>query len=93
MVCLEAGRLGWELRSRVSSGFARAYVYGALGGWVATLASGMLVDWFLPYVYNIGLTGFRGSMLPWLFLGGLVSIEYMVRRQSQAGSESETQQR
>jgi len=87
----EVGWLGWKLRSRVSPGFARTYVYGALGGWVATLASGVLVDWFLPYVYNIGLTGFRGSMLAWLFMGGVVSIEYMVRRQSQAEPANETQ--
>jgi O-antigen ligase len=87
----EVGWLGWKLRTRVPPGFAQAYVYGALGGWVATLASGMLVDWFLPYIYNIGLTGFRGSMLAWLSIGGLVSIEYMVRGQSQAESESQTQ--
>jgi O-antigen ligase len=87
----ETGWLGWKLRRRASPGFAQAYVYGALGGWVATLASGMLVDWFLPYVYNIGLTGFRASMLAWLFPGGLLSIEQIVRRQSQAESENETQ--
>jgi O-antigen ligase len=87
----EAGWLGWKLRRRASPGFAQAYVYGALGGGVATLASGVLVDWFLPYVYNVGLGGFRGSMLAWLFMGGLVSIEYMVRRESQAESESEAQ--
>jgi hypothetical protein len=78
----EVGLLGWRLRTRVSDGFAQGYVYGALGGLVATLAAGMLVDWFLPFVYNIGLTGFRGGMLPWLFLGGLVSLEQITRRQA-----------
>jgi hypothetical protein len=80
----EVGRLGWRLRTQVPEGFARAYVYGALGGLAGTLAAGMLVDWFLPFVYNIGLNGFRGGMLPWLFLGGLVSIEQIVRRQAPA---------
>ena len=70
----EIGWLNWRLRWRVPEGFPIAYVYGALGGLVGTIASGMLVDWFLPFVYNIGLKGFRGGMLPWLFLGGLVSI-------------------
>jgi len=71
----EAGRLGWRLRARVTEGFARAYVYGALGGLVGTLAAGMLADWVLPFVYNIGLAGFRASVLGWLFLGGLVALE------------------
>jgi O-antigen ligase len=86
----EAGWMGWKLRKRASPGFARAYVYGALGGGAATLASGVLADWFLPYVYNIGLTGLRGSMLAWLFMGGLVSIEQIAHRQSQAESGNAT---
>jgi hypothetical protein len=76
----EVGRLGWQLRTRVPAGFSQAYVYGALGGLVGTLAAGVLADWFLPFAYNIGLTGFRASILPWLFLGGLVSIEQIVRQ-------------
>lgn len=71
----EVARLGWRLRNRVPAGFARAYVHGVLGGLVGMLAAGMLVDWVLPFTYNIGLTGFRTSMLAWMFLGGLVSIE------------------
>jgi O-antigen ligase len=78
----EIGRLGWRLRTRVSPGFAEAYVYGALGGLAGTLAAGIFADWFLPFVYNIGLDGFRGSMLPWLFLGGLVSLEQITCRQA-----------
>jgi len=73
---------GWKLRTRVPEGFAYAYVYGVLGGLAGTLAAGILVDWFLPFVYNIGLNGFRGGMLPWLFLGGLVSLEQIVRSQT-----------
>lgn len=78
----EVGRLGWQLRTGAPAGFARAYVYGTLGGLAGMLVSGMLVDWFLPFVYNVGLTGFRASMLPWLFLGGLVSIEQIMRHQT-----------
>lgn len=78
----EVGWLGWRLRNQAPAGFARAYVYGALGGLVGTLAAGALADWIVPFVYNIGLTGFRASMLAWLFLGGLVSIEQIVRRQT-----------
>jgi hypothetical protein len=76
------GWLGWRLRNQAPTGFAQAYVYGALGGLAGTLVAGALADWIVPFVYNVGLTGFRASMLAWLFLGGLVSIEQMVRRQA-----------
>lgn len=74
----ELGRLGWWLRERVPPGFAQAYVYGALGGLAGTIVVGMLGDWVLPFFYNVGLDGFRSSMLSWLFLGGLVCLEQMV---------------
>jgi hypothetical protein len=78
----EAGWLAWQLRNRVPAGFAQAYVYGVLGGLAGMLAAGMLVDWVLPFAYNIGLTGFRTSMLAWMFLGGLVCLEQIYRHQS-----------
>jgi O-antigen ligase len=66
--------LGWRLRRRVPDGFPRAYVYGALGGLMGTLVAGGLGDWVLPFFYNVGLKGFRASILSWLFLGGLVAL-------------------
>jgi hypothetical protein len=69
-----AGWLGLKLRRRVPEGFPRAYVYGALGGLAGTLAAGMLGDWVLPFVYNVGMNGFRASIVAWLFLGGLVVL-------------------
>jgi hypothetical protein len=80
----EVARLGWRLRDRVSPGFAQAYVYAALGGLAGTLAAGMLGDWILPFVYNIGLFGFRASGLAWLFLGGVVALEQMLPPRAQA---------
>jgi hypothetical protein len=77
----ELGRLGWRLRTNVPTGFAQAYVYGALGGLAGMVVAGMLGDWVLPFFYNVGLNGFRSSMLGWLFLGGLVSVEQMVLSQ------------
>jgi hypothetical protein len=50
------------------------------------VATGMLGDWVLPFVYNIGLAGFRASVLGWLFLGGLVSLEQIARLASSEGS-------
>lgn len=73
----EVGWLGWRLRTQVPAGFAQAYVYGALGGLAGMIVAGMLGDWVLPFFYNIGMNGFRSSMLGWLFLGALVSLEQM----------------
>ena len=71
----EIGWLGWRLKDRTKSGFETAYVIGALSGLVGTLAAGMFGDWIIPFVYNIGLAGFRTSVFGWVFLGGLVAIE------------------
>jgi hypothetical protein len=73
----ELWSLGWRMRSRVPEGFPRAYVIGALGGLVGTLALGVLGDWVIPFVYNIGLEGFRSSMFAFIFLGGLVALARM----------------
>jgi O-antigen ligase len=86
LICLllflwQVGWVGWRLRNQVPSGFAQAYVYGALGGLAGMVVVGMMGDWILPFFYNIGLSGFRSSMLGWLFLGGLVSLEQMIRSQ------------
>jgi hypothetical protein len=73
----EIGWLGLGLGKRVPAGFAQAYVYGALGGLAGMTVAGMLGDWVIPFFYNVGLNGFRSSMLGWLFLGGLVSLQQM----------------
>jgi O-antigen ligase len=75
-------RLGWRLRRQVRDSFARGYVCGCLAGLAGTLVAGMLADWFLPFVYNVGLGGFRVSVLGWLFLGGLVSLEQIYARRT-----------
>jgi len=82
----EVGFLGLKLIKSAPEGFAKGYIYGALGGLAGTLVAAYLVDWVLPFVYNIGMTGFRASVLAWLFLGGVVSIEQIVRRQANSTS-------
>jgi hypothetical protein len=71
----EVFRLGWRLLKLKLDDFSLAYVAGALGGLVGMLVAGMLGDWVLPFVYNVGMRGFRSSILGWIFLGGLVVIE------------------
>jgi O-antigen ligase len=81
------GRLGMHLRHRASEGFEKAFVYGALGGLAGTLVAGMLGDWVLPFVYNVGMAGFRASVLAWLFLGSLVMLEQKYRLAEKSAEE------
>ncbi len=63
--------------------FLHAFVIGAFSGFAATLSSGMLGDWFLPFVYNVGFVGFRAAVYGWLFVGGLVAVDQIIKaRQS-----------
>lgn len=79
---------GLWLRDKVGNGFARGYVYACIGGLAGTLAAGMLGDWFLPFVYNIGISGFRASLLAWMFLGGLIAINAMMNQQTSQSAEN-----
>jgi hypothetical protein len=74
----EISRISFRLYSSVPAGFARAYVIGAIGGLAGSLASGMLADWIIPFFYNIGIRGFRSSLLFWVFLGGVLAMKRMV---------------
>lgn len=76
-ILIEVGLLGWFLKDRMKDGFSRGYVYSMIGGVAGVAMAAFLVDWVLPFAYNIGLDGFRASILPWIFFGGLVSLEQM----------------
>jgi hypothetical protein len=77
----ECGRVLWRLKDRLQDGFERAFVISASGGLVGMLVSGMLGDWILPFVYNVGLRGFRASVLGWLFLGAAIALDRVYRPQ------------
>jgi hypothetical protein len=72
---LEVGRLGLRLRARYPEGFTAGYVNAMLASWAGALILMLFADWILPFVYNIGFAGFQASVLVWLFLGGLVTLE------------------
>jgi hypothetical protein len=74
-ILFEVGRLAWNLAHNLKDGFARGYAYGVLTGVLGCLMASFLVDWVLPFAYNIGLDGVRASILPWIFFGGLLSVE------------------
>jgi hypothetical protein len=71
----EVGHLSWNLNRKLKCGFERGYSHGVFAGLLGSLMAGFLVDWLLPFAYNIGLEGFRASILPWIFFGGLISLE------------------
>jgi O-antigen ligase len=72
---VELGLLGWRLSARHREGFTGGYVNGMTAAWVGSLVIMLLADWMLPFVYNIGFPGFQASILVWMFLGGLISIQ------------------
>jgi hypothetical protein len=84
----EFGYLSWNLGNKLPGGFEKAYSNGIFAGVIATLAAGFLVDWVLPFVYNIGLTGFRASVLPWIFMGGLIALDQMQQKEIHIVKES-----
>jgi hypothetical protein len=81
---VEIARITIRLYSHGPSGFCKAYAIGVLGGLGGSLVSGMLADWIIPFVYNIGLRGFRSSFLFWFFLGGTLALERILTTQNQA---------
>ncbi len=84
----QVGRLLWRLRLKVPvGGFEQAYIMGCIGGLAGTVVAGMLGDWVLPFVYNIGIDGLRATMFAWLFLGGAVALEQILLVQSTQGEK------
>jgi hypothetical protein len=55
-------------------GFPHAFALGAVGGLAGMLVSGLLGDWMIPFLYNVGLEGFRAAVLGWTFLGAAAAM-------------------
>lgn len=77
-----SAKSAWDLRSRIAGGFESAYAYSVFAGIIATFAASALGDWAIPFVYNTGLAGFRTSILPWIFIGGLIALEQRAGRKT-----------
>lgn len=87
----ELNILAIKLRTVVQSdGFMLGYVYACIAGSVGMLIAGMLGDWVIPFVYNVGVAGFRASVIGWVFLGGLLAVRRIYSDQGQAASSTET---
>lgn len=87
-ILTEVGRLAYKLMDRLPHGFAKGYAYGIFASVFGSLMAAFLVDWLLPFAYNIGLDGVRASILPWIFFGGLISLEqiYLVKQKTDPDS-------
>lgn len=90
-ILFEVGRLAYRLMNQLPEGFAKAYSYGIFASVFGSLMAAFLVDWLLPFAYNIGLDGVRASVLPWIFFGGLISIEqiYLANQKTDPASSRE----
>lgn len=87
----EMGRALWKMRLSFPDGsFEKAFIVGAIGGLVGMLVAGMLGDWFLPFVYNIGIEGMRASLLGWLMLGGAMALKYVPNPRVSTGERPAT---
>lgn len=71
----EVGWLAWRLHKKPQSPFAQGFVAAMLATWFSIMGVMLLLDWFLPFVYNVGFPGFQASVLVWLFFGGLVALD------------------
>lgn len=74
---------GWRLTQRAPPGFLRALAISATSGWIGAQASMFFGDWVLPFAYNQGVGGYKYTVYSWLFLGTLISIRAILRRQLQ----------
>ena len=72
----------WRLSRYAPAGYPRAYVYAVFGGIIGTLVSAALGDWVLPFFFNIGMYGFRESVLSWVFMGGVVALAQILNREA-----------
>lgn len=80
----EIFKAGWQVRKQTDyQGFEYAYINSALGGVIGILVAGMFGDWVIPFVYNVGMEGFRASVLGWFFMGAIVFLELRKRHGQQ----------
>jgi O-antigen ligase len=84
---------GWRLRSHFKHDFGSAYVNASLAAIAGAAVAGILGDWLLPFVYNVGISGMRASLLIWLFLGGLVALGRIAAERHQADGAAEANSR
>jgi O-antigen ligase len=66
--------VGWRACRRYRSGFVGGYANAAYAGLFGVLFAMGLGDWFIPFVYNQTIAGFRFTVHSWVFLGFLAFL-------------------
>ena len=84
----ELARTGLRMLPTAPEGFERAFVIGVLGGIAGTVVAGFLGDWIIPFVYNVGLVGFRSSIFGWVFLGALPALDIIQKKRAAQAAQS-----
>jgi O-antigen ligase len=73
----------WKVGRRTARRWARAgsfetaYAAAAFSGLIGMLVGMMLGDWVLPFAYNETIAGFDNAVLAWVFLGGMVALDWI----------------
>ncbi len=76
-------REGWRQRFTMPTNFLKGFNYGVLAGFVGTLFAMGLGDWFIPFVYNIGIPGFDFAVYGWLLTGAMLALsQFRVAKQN-----------
>ncbi len=74
----------WTLFStKWKNPFLQGYYYTTIGGLAAILVAMFLGDWFTPFVFNQTLQGFSWTVQNWVFLGGMLALPEILRKQQE----------
>lgn len=80
---VEIGRKGLQLLNYSLNSFEQSFTLATLGGLAGALTAAFLGDWVIPFIYNVGMDGFRATVLNWIFLGGLIFLYHQKQSQQQ----------
>ena len=72
-------RVALRARSQSPTGFAAGFANGVLAGFVGLVVGMAFGDWFIPFVYNANIAGFRYTIHSWIFIGALAAMQRMTR--------------
>ncbi len=82
----------WRGVHQFRAGFPRAYAYGVLGAMAGMLVAGMLGDWTIPFLYNIGARGLSATLPGWVFAGGIFALgEHLKMQKAQQEVETDSE--
>lgn len=73
----------WTVRRAPRGDFMHALSASLLAGFVATVFAMFLGDWVLPFAYTQGIAGFDYTVWGWMFIGGVVAAEQIVKSRIQ----------